>query len=286
MLPFFLQFMYMRLQTPPPSDPTVDKQVEFLEKLLEMPTARVLFVVAILAVLALMYTAFQMARLSQNMVNTMAKNTNDNMQLFREGVDKVKERVEEIGEKQEENYLLMHASYEQVSNRVNSLVETDNLLLAGVNNIIDTAGKLHIDTQAKTERGWKRMAAMFANLAMEERGTTYAGMSFQFPDNDDCRWQMARIKPVEAGGVIKTFKLPLLIDAQLDGIIPSEGEIVRLIDKTTLEGWAVATRNPAGSEEQRHNCWIFDSSMDIEFLEPTTPQIVTVEKNPPSQPTS
>ncbi|MBZ0297589.1 MAG: hypothetical protein K8L99_33845 [Anaerolineae bacterium] len=168
----------------------------------------------------------------------------------------------------EDNYLALRTTIDSIGGAVTGLTDTMSQLAKTVNTLIQSNAEMHQKTQQANLAALTQTRLDFLEMFASERATSLAGAAFQFPPDEDCRWKIAVIRPVQ-GRTAHLCYQPVWNDRNVIDQVRFSGEVVKLIQYTTVVGWYAVVRQ--FREEEPVQGWVYRDMVEVQLLSDEEP---------------
>ncbi len=223
----------------------IDPQKTF-ELLMESPPVQVMFVVLILAVVALIWQSNRIQKVAERIVvaddkHEERKDDHENrlvavIESLTQVVTSIPKVLAETKDAADDNYLAMREIMERQGDLFKAMTASMESLSTKFVEHIRQVDNVHEETRQTFQRELDAAIAEYTEIVAQQVGANVASGNFLFPPDHDCRWCLCIIKSA-TGKQPKLYKLPLWNDNNFLEYLRPSGEVVKVIENASVAGW-------------------------------------------------
>ncbi|HEX2908744.1 MAG TPA: hypothetical protein VHO69_17870 [Phototrophicaceae bacterium] len=216
------------------------------ELLMESPPVQVMFVVLVLALIALIWQASRMQQVAERIVTADEKHEERKdehiqrlvtvIESLTQVVTSIPKVLEETREAADDNYLAMKEILERQGELFKTMTVSMTALSAKFVEHTQQVAEVHEETRQTFERELDVAIAEYTTIVAQQVGANITASNFLFPPDNDCRWRLYVLKSA-TDRQPKLYKLPLWNDNNFLDYLRAGGEVVRVIENASVSGW-------------------------------------------------
>lgn len=249
----------------------MEEQIETLERSLDAVTRlvelgplglafMVILLVIVLAGFGVMWIRFQAA--DKKLDHENVKEMRALRIATQETGAKMAAQTAAMRENNEDNYLALRTQIDRLAHISGNVLEA----VAALAKTVTEMAQQHADDVRQIRNGVREemQTALldYVEITASQRATTLAGAKFQFPPDGDCRWETMMLTPVD-DRTVHIHSIPLWNDNNVVDRLRRQGEVLHVIEHTTLAGWYAVAR-----KDKSARGWIYSQFVTVKQLRP------------------
>lgn len=245
----------------------LDEQIDAIDKLMaaaerfdQVGPYAVVFLVLIVFIFALLVAAiyFRFQGKDKDLDN---KNIEELRGIRKELVETrltISGGLEAIKDRSDDNFLVFDTRLNRQSVLLKRVLRNQRVQISAMQKLVERIEAIPQTFQAEMNK----VMTDFVTVLGHERASIFTEDKFEFPPEDDCRWQKAFMKPVN-GRMVHVHRTPVFHDKNVAGLLASGGEAVSVILHPTIAGWCIV-RMCRVNEPVRG--WVYKNAVEVQVL--------------------